>query len=215
MTIKLFKMKKRHHPLTRNPFFDPAHARHHSQERKPHRHPFKGGSRREGGIPMRLGRKLRSEDLQLLLLALLAEAPAHGYELITRLEALSQGFYKPSPGMIYPALTYLEEAEYATVNQEGSRKLYALTEAGHHTLDQQRELANQLKATLISMGKRMAEWQDTFYTEGDPAHEGHTEYFQARKALKEALHQKKGCSPEQEKALIALLKKTTQDILDI
>jgi hypothetical protein len=56
----------------------------------------------------RTGRKLASDDLQLLLLALIAEKPSHGYDLIKLLEERSGGYYVPSPGMIYPALTYLE-----------------------------------------------------------------------------------------------------------
>src|SRR4051812_28966729 len=57
---------------------------------------------REGGMPG--GRRLSAADLQLLLLALLEQRPAHGYELIRDLEERSGGFYTPSPGVIYPAL---------------------------------------------------------------------------------------------------------------
>src|ERR1700722_962443 len=73
------------------------------------------------GIPG--ARKLGAADLQLVLLALLAEQPAHGYELIRILEERSGGFYAPSPGMIYPALTYLEEIGDAAVSVDGNRKL--------------------------------------------------------------------------------------------
>ena len=77
-----------------------------------------GGFDRGG---FRTGRKLASDDLQLLLLALIAEKPSHGYDLIKLLEERSGGYYVPSPGMIYPALTYLEEAGHATIEQEGRR----------------------------------------------------------------------------------------------
>src|SRR6202158_3229989 len=69
------------------------------------------------------GRKLGSGELQLVILALLEERPRHGYEIIKALEETSKGFYAPSPGMVYPALTYLEEVGYATVEAEGSKKL--------------------------------------------------------------------------------------------
>src|SRR5579871_6322474 len=62
-----------------------------------------------------MGRKLASTDLQLLILRLLAEKPRHGYELIKELDERTHGFYVPSPGMIYPALTYLDEIGHATV----------------------------------------------------------------------------------------------------
>jgi hypothetical protein len=65
----------------------------------------------------RSGRKLGGDDLQLLILALLAEKPAHGYEIIKALSERSGGFYSPSPGMVYPALTYLEEIDYASVEE--------------------------------------------------------------------------------------------------
>ncbi len=77
-----------------------------------------------GGRPFGMGRKLASVDLQLLILGLLAEKPRHGYEIIKALDERSKGFYIPSPGMVYPALTYLEEIGHATVEADGSRKLY-------------------------------------------------------------------------------------------
>src|SRR5580692_8943972 len=86
-----------------------------------------GGGGRGGFGP---GRKLGSADLQLLLLALLAEKPSHGYELIKAVEERSHGYYTPSPGMVYPALTFLEEIGHASVEQEGTRKLYRATDAG-------------------------------------------------------------------------------------
>lgn len=63
-----------------------------------------------GGLAFGMGRKLASVDLQLLILGLLAEKPRHGYEIIKALDERSKGFYIPSPGMVYPALTYLEES---------------------------------------------------------------------------------------------------------
>src|ERR1700723_824874 len=77
-----------------------------------------------GGRGFGMGRKLPSADLQLLILQLLAEKPRHGYEIIKALEERSKGFYVPSPGMVYPALTYLEEIGHATVEADGARKLH-------------------------------------------------------------------------------------------
>src|SRR6201999_486038 len=90
-----------------------------------------GGSGRGGFGP---GRKLGSGGLQLVLVGLLAEKPSHGYELIKALEERSTGYYSPSPGMVYPALTYLEEIGHASVTAEGTRKLYSATEAGRKHL---------------------------------------------------------------------------------
>ncbi len=59
---------------------------------------------------MRAGRMLAQGDLRLIALALIAEQPRHGYEIIKVLEDKTAGWYSPSPGIVYPTLTYLEEA---------------------------------------------------------------------------------------------------------
>jgi predicted O-methyltransferase YrrM/DNA-binding PadR family transcriptional regulator len=103
------------------------------------------------------GRKIGSDDLQLLLLLLLAERPSHGYELIKALEQRSSGFYTPSPGMVYPALTYLEELLYATVTTEGNRKLYHLAPDGLAYLQQHRATAEAVMAQLEQFGRSMSQ----------------------------------------------------------
>lgn len=108
-----------------------------------------------GGGDFRTGRKLASADLQLLILALLADKPRHGYELIKAFEERSSGFYSPSPGMIYPALTYLEELGHAKVEAEGSRKLYHITEAGLEHLHQNRATVDSIFAQLDHVGRKM------------------------------------------------------------
>jgi DNA-binding PadR family transcriptional regulator len=85
--------------------------------------------------------------LQLVILALLEERPRHGYEIIKALEETSKGFYAPSPGMVYPALTYLEEVGYATVEAEGSKKLYQITAAGQSVLAEQLKTMQQVVRT--------------------------------------------------------------------
>ena len=65
------------------------------------------GSGFPGGPGMRAAKMLASGDLQLIILALLSEKPRYGYEIIKQIEEHSSGVYTPSPGMVYPALTYL------------------------------------------------------------------------------------------------------------
>ncbi|MFK2892991.1 PadR family transcriptional regulator [Dyella flagellata] len=92
-----------------------------------------GGGRRGGG------RMLGHGDLKLLLLALIEQQPRHGYELIRTIEEMFLGQYSPSPGAIYPTLTMLEELGYASVeNEQGGRKLYAITDEGRAYLETQR-----------------------------------------------------------------------------
>ena len=86
------------------------------------------------------GRMLGHGDLKLLLLALIEQQPRHGYELIRTIEEMFLGQYSPSPGAIYPTLTMLEELGYASVeNEQGGRKLYAITGEGRSYLDAHRE----------------------------------------------------------------------------
>src|ERR1700734_3982418 len=94
------------------------------------------------------GRKLDAIDIQLVILALLAEQPAHGYELIKTLEERSGGFYTPSPGVIYPALTYLHEIGHSSVEQQGTRKLYSITPEGKAHLEANRANAEAILEAL-------------------------------------------------------------------
>src|SRR5271165_7120055 len=88
-----------------------------------------------GGRGFGMGRKLGAADLQLLILGLLDQKPSHGYEIIKALDEHSNGFYVPSPGMVYPALTYLEELGFATVEAVGTRKQYHISAAGKAHLE--------------------------------------------------------------------------------
>src|SRR5665213_3361683 len=108
-----------------------------------------------GGRDFGMGRKLGSGELQLLILALLAEKARHGYEIIKALEERSKGFYVPSPGMVYPALTYLEEIGYATVEADGARKLYQITDPGKQHLESNRSTFDALFAQFGRVGERM------------------------------------------------------------
>ena len=76
-------------------------------------------------------------DLKLLLLALIAEQPAHGYDLIRKIEGLFEGAYCPSPGVIYPTLTFLEESEMVIGDAQAGKKLYTVTDAGRQSLEDQ------------------------------------------------------------------------------
>ena len=131
---------------------------------------FFGGMMGRGGRGLhgfRAGRKLGSDDLQLIILALLEEKPRHGYEVIKALEERSGGFYSPSPGMVYPALTYLEELGYAVVEAEGAKKLYRITDEGRGHLDARRPFAEAIFAQLRWIGSRMEHVRRAF--EGDDA----------------------------------------------
>ncbi|OJW20120.1 MAG: PadR family transcriptional regulator [Rhodospirillales bacterium 69-11] len=73
-------------------------------------------------------------ELRFVLLHLIAGKPSHGYELIKAIEDRTGGTYSPSPGVVYPNLTMLEELGQAEVTEQDGKKLYALTEAGREEL---------------------------------------------------------------------------------
>src|SRR5712672_2573181 len=90
-----------------------------------------GGHHRGGGRGMRGGRIFDHGDLRYVLLQLIAEKPCHGYELIKAIEDKLGGMYSPSPGVIYPTLTLLEELGYLrSETAGGTKKLYSVTEEG-------------------------------------------------------------------------------------
>jgi DNA-binding PadR family transcriptional regulator len=175
---------------------------------------FMGGLGRGG---FRTGRKLAAIDLQLLILALLAEKPGHGYELIKALDERSGGFYSPSPGMIYPALTYLEEIGYATVAAEGTKKLYSITDEGRRYLDQNRSVVDAMLRELDNISGKMARVRRVFAGEETVGDEddafGSEELRAARRALKMAVHRKRHCSLEEARRITDILRRATAEIL--
>lgn len=93
-------------------------------------HGFFGHHRQGHGRGMRGGRFFDHGDLRYLILDLVAAKPRHGYELIKAIEEEFGGAYSPSPGVIYPTLTMLEELGYAVAAAEGNKKLYTITPEG-------------------------------------------------------------------------------------
>ena len=100
---------------------------------------------------------LADGDLRLIVLALLEEGPRHGYDIIKALEEKSSGVYSPSPGVVYPTLTYLEEIGYVTATADGNKKVYAITDTGRAYLAENRELADMVLEGLDRFGRKMAQ----------------------------------------------------------
>jgi len=119
------------------------------------RHGMGGFGDRGGEDMMRARRMLAQGDLRLIALALIAQAPRHGYEIIKLLEEKTSDWYSPSPGIVYPTLTYLEEAGYVTASTEGSKKLYTITEEGRAYLQSNRKLVDVILDRLATVGERI------------------------------------------------------------
>ncbi len=169
-----------------------------------------------GGRGFRSGRKLASSDLQLVILSLLADKPRHGYEIIKDVEERSGGFYSPSPGVIYPALTYLEEIEYATVETEGSKKRYHITDAGRAHLETNRAAADAILAQFDWVSCRMDDVREAFDDgqgeAGNGHHELHQEFHRIRDELRQAVKSKRRAAAEEQRRVLDILKRALSEI---
>jgi len=165
-----------------------------------------------GGRAFGRGRKLASVDLQLLILGLLGEKPYHGYEIIKALEERTKGFYTPSPGMVYPALTYLEEIGHATVEQDGTRKRYHISDEGRRHLEANRATADAMFAQFERVGEKMERVRRAVEAVGDEAR-GSEELLEARRDLRAALRDKADAPREEQQRIALVLKRATADIL--
>jgi DNA-binding PadR family transcriptional regulator len=173
-----------------------------------------------GGRGFGMGRKLGSSDLQLLILKLLDEKSRYGYEIIKELDERSKGFYVPSPGMVYPALTYLEEIGHATVEADGARKLYSITATGKEHLAKNLSTADALFTQFGRVGERMDRVRraldaDADESSGDPIdHDRHgsRELHRARRDLKLALADKWHSSREEQQRIAAILARAAAEI---
>lgn len=134
------------------------HGGHHS------RHPFGFDGREHGGMGRGFGRGGRGGgrffdhgDLRLVVLKLIADKPSHGYELIKAVETAAGGAYSPSPGVIYPTLTLLEELGYvAATDAGGSKKLYTITDEGQAFLEANAQPVNGLFERMAEAASRSA-----------------------------------------------------------
>jgi DNA-binding PadR family transcriptional regulator len=176
---------------------------------------------------MRTARVLASGDLQLLILLLLSEKPRYGYEIIKAIEEHSSGAYTPSPGMVYPALTYLEEMGYANTSAEGAKKLYSITPEGSAYLEKNRTLADEIWNRLALFGRKLAHLQRQYVEDEAVADHFGTgssggarvewqqlkaEFLGLRAELKAAIFEKLNSSLEEKKRVLRILRQTIEEI---
>ena len=115
------------------------------------------GGMHEGGRGGGRGRRMfDGGELRLVLLKLIEEQPRHGYDLIREIEERSGGAYAPSPGVIYPTLTMLDDMGLVEAKAEGARKAFAITEAGAAELNEKAEEVAALFQRLAELGEHHA-----------------------------------------------------------
>jgi DNA-binding PadR family transcriptional regulator len=106
------------------------------------------------GSPGSRERMFDGGELQLVILDLLAQKPSYGYELIKALEEKLEGGYAPSPGVIYPTLTMLEEKGFATSTTQAGKKVFTVTEIGQAELAANRARLEAISERLARSGER-------------------------------------------------------------
>ena len=117
-----------------------------------------------------------------MVLALISERPRHGYEIIKEIEDRVAGTYTPSPGVIYPTLTMLEELGHATVTENEGKKLYAITADGSAYLAANKSVVDNALQRMQSVNTAHS---------GGPA----PEIMRARENLKMALRLREARGP--------------------
>lgn len=111
----------------------------------------RGAGRHMGG-----GRVFDQGDLRWVILKLISEKPAHGYELIRAIEERLGGAYSPSPGVVYPTLTLLEDLGYITAAPgEGAKKAFSITPEGTAALAENAAAVESLFARIAAVAERV------------------------------------------------------------
>jgi DNA-binding PadR family transcriptional regulator len=163
---------------------------------------FGFGGPRGPGRPGRPGRPFGQGDLRWLVLDLIATQPRHGYEIIKAIEEALNGHYTPSPGVIYPTLTLLEETGLISGESHGAKKLYSLTEEGRAEVESH-------SADIQAVRERLANARARFGAVPPP------ELFRAMDNLRAALQVRlaKGeLSPEVVQAMTAAIDRAAAEI---
>ncbi|MEQ7874409.1 PadR family transcriptional regulator [Sphingomonas sp. ASV193] len=184
-----------HHggPRGRGPEFDPERFLHWVER-------LNAGERGRGHGRSR--RMFDGGELRLVLLKLIADEPRHGYDLIRAIEAMTGGAYAPSPGVVYPTLTLLDEMGLIEEQaSEGAKKRFAATESGRAELKEKAEEVAELIARLTAVGEERR---------SSPHRQLHRAMENVRNALR---HQRaQGMSPERVEAIVDLLDEVAKKI---
>ncbi|HEV7665066.1 MAG TPA: PadR family transcriptional regulator [Chloroflexota bacterium] len=89
-------------------------------------------------------------DLKVVILELLKDQPRHGYDIIRALEDRMRGYYRPSPGSVYPTLQMLEDLGYVTSNQQDGKKVYSITDEGRRYLSEQQPTIDDIRSRITA-----------------------------------------------------------------
>jgi DNA-binding PadR family transcriptional regulator len=173
----------------------------------------RGGRHGMGGSDfMRARRMLAQGDLRLIALALIAEQPRHGYEIIKVLEDKTAGWYSPSPGIVYPTLTYLEEAGYVTAQAEGAKKLFSITPEGRAHLAENRDFVDAVLDRLAAVGEKISRMRHRDERDDERAKAGPPLLRAALENLRDVALRRLDEEPDAEPRVVELLARAANDM---
>ncbi|NVN84920.1 MAG: PadR family transcriptional regulator [Rhodopseudomonas sp.] len=168
------------------------------------------------GGEMRVGRMLAQGDLKLIALALIGEQPRHGYDIIKVLEEKTAGWYAPSPGVVYPTLTFLEEVGFLTSQPEGAKKLYVITPEGSAHLADNRAIADAVLDRLAAFGARASMMRQPESDVTDRANDANSELPPLLHAalinLRDVAGKRLAANPDAEAELVAILARAAGEL---
>lgn len=180
-----------------------------------------GGESGSGGFGFGgFGRMFRDGGLRLVTLAILDEGPRHGYDIIKAFEEKSAGAYSPSPGVVYPTLTWLEEAGYATATADGNKKVYTITDEGRAHLTENRATVDTILTAMTHFGARMKQAKEWFdrSERGEPAerpeaNQSDGELDKARRRLRGLIMAANEDTEAEQKRVADILQRASDEIL--
>jgi DNA-binding PadR family transcriptional regulator len=174
------------------------------------RHGMKGDL--GGSDFMRARRMLAQGDLRLIALALIAEQPRHGYEIIKVLEDKTAGWYSPSPGIVYPTLTYLEEAGYVIAQAEGAKKLFSITPEGRAHLAENRDFVDAVLDRFAAVGEKISRMRRREERDDERSNAGPPLLRAALENLRDVALNRLDEEPDAEPRVVELLARAASDM---
>jgi DNA-binding PadR family transcriptional regulator len=153
------------------------------------------------------GRFFGVGEVRLAILAMLAEKPKNGYELMKELREKSRGTYKMSAGTVYPSLQQLENEGLIVPAPRDRKKLFEITDLGRKALDRQRP-------AIDGIWKRASNWGDWTEWMGPEAVVVSTPVAELLKATSRAV-KRSGGHPARTSEIYEILNRATQDLEEL
>ncbi len=98
--------------------------------------------------PERPPRLFEKGDLKYVVLNIIKDKPAHGYEIMRDMEESFHGFYTPSAGSVYPTLQMLDDMGYVSSSERDGKKVYTVTDEGRQFLKEQQDVIAKIKGQM-------------------------------------------------------------------